>query len=86
VLDSTNNQLIDWIHSATTAFFNGSKKMNLLVKGDDASKYPAFQGVIKAFKKNDQMKFQVVTNPVAVPSGTELWKKNLQTGTKGSLD
>jgi biopolymer transport protein ExbD len=75
VLDSTNNELIEWIHAAATAFQGGH--MNLLVKGDDASKYPSFQGVIIAFKKNDQMKFQVITNPVAVPPGTELYKKNM---------
>jgi len=49
----------------------------LLVKGDDAAKYPSFQGVINAFKKNDQMKFQMVTNPVAVPPGSELYKANM---------
>ena len=43
------------------------RKMNILVKGDDASKYPAFQGVIIALKKNDLMKFQVVTSSVPVP-------------------
>jgi hypothetical protein len=51
--------------------------MNLLVKGDNASKYPAFKGVIDAFKKNDEMKFQMVTNPEGVPEGTELYKRNM---------
>ena len=58
------------------------KKMNMLVKGDDASKYPAFQGVIIALKKNDLMKFQVVTSSVPVPQGTELYKFQEKTGTK----
>ncbi|MBS1947149.1 MAG: biopolymer transporter ExbD [Bacteroidetes bacterium] len=81
-VDSTNNEMTDWIHAAATAF--QGTKMNLLVKGDDAAKYPSFQGVIQAFKKNDQMKFQMVTNPVAVPQGTELWKTNMKEGTKGA--
>ena len=84
VRDTLNNELIEWIHAATSAFFDGNKRMNLLVKGDDAAKYPSFKGVTDAFKKNDQMKFQMVTNPVAVPPGTELYKENVRTGTKGA--
>ena len=34
-----------------------------------------FKSVITAFKKNDQFKFQMVTNPEGVPQGTDLWKK-----------
>jgi hypothetical protein len=58
--------------------------MNILVKGDDASKYPSFGGVISALKKNDLMKFQIVTNPVAVPVGSELYKANVASGRKGA--
>jgi len=75
VLDSANNQLNEWVRAAVTAF--QGTKMNLLVKGDNMSKYPAFQGVINAFKKNDQLKFQMITNPEGVPEGTELYKKNM---------
>ena len=75
VLDSTNNQLTEWIRAAVGAF--QGRKMNLLVKGDNTSKYPSFQAVINAFKKNDQMKFQMVTNPENVPAGTELYRKNM---------
>jgi biopolymer transport protein ExbD len=82
VKDSTNNEMVDWIRAAVGAF-QGSH-MNILVKGDNASKYPSFQGVIIAFKKNDQMKFQMVTNPVAVPPGSELWKVNMASGTKAA--
>lgn len=75
VLDSTNNQLVEWMRAAVKAF--QGTKMNLLVKGDNASKYPAFQGVINSFKKNDQMKFSMITNPEGVPPGTELYRKNM---------
>ena len=75
VKDSSNNELVDWVHAAVTAF--EGTRFNLLVKGDDAAKYPSFQGIIRAFKKNDQMKFSMVTNPVAVPTGTELYKINM---------
>jgi biopolymer transport protein ExbD len=79
VRDSANNELIEWVHAATVAF-QVKGRMNLLVKGDDAAKYPSFQGVINAFKKNDQMKFQMVTNPVAVPIGSELYKNPPKSG------
>jgi biopolymer transport protein ExbD len=74
VTDSTNNQLIVWMTAAKKTF--EGKKMELLVKGDNASKYPSFQGVINAFKKNDLMKFSMVTNPEGVPVGSELYKAN----------
>jgi hypothetical protein len=35
---------------AAAGAFQGTK-MNLLVKGDNDSKYPSFQGVTNAFKK-----------------------------------
>jgi hypothetical protein len=45
------------------------------------AKYPAFKSVVDAFKKNDFLKFQMVTSPEAVPVGTDLWKK-AQSGEK----
>jgi biopolymer transport protein ExbD len=84
VLDSNNNEMVEWLRASAQAF--AGTKMNVVVKGDDASKYPSFGGVIAALKKNDLMKFQIVTNPVAVPAGTELYKVNMATGTKGSAD
>jgi biopolymer transport protein ExbD len=79
-VDSTNNEMIDWFRAAQDAF--QGRKMNILVKGDDASKYPSLQGVIIALKKNDLMKFQVVTSPVPPPLGSELYKTQQATGTK----
>ncbi|HEY4965783.1 MAG TPA: biopolymer transporter ExbD [Puia sp.] len=79
-VDSTNNEMIEWFKAAQTAF--EGKKMNILVKGDDASKYPSFQGVIIALKRNDLMKFQVVTASIPVPQGTELYKQQEKQGTK----
>jgi biopolymer transport protein ExbD len=78
--DSTDNELVDWIRAATTAFQGA--KMSLLVKGDNASKYPSFQGVLTAFKRNDQLKFQMVTSPVAAPRGSELDISQRKTGNK----
>jgi len=78
--DSTNNELVDWVRAAVGAFQGGH--MNLLVKGDDAAKYPSFQGVIIAFKKNDQLKFQLITSPVAAPIGSELERVQKAAGNK----
>ena len=80
--DSTNNELIDWVRAAVGAF--QGEHMNILVKGDDAAKYPSFQGVVIAMKKNDQLKFQFVTNPVAAPPGSELDKAQIKSGNKSS--
>jgi biopolymer transport protein ExbD len=80
--DSTNNELRDWVAAAVSAF--QGEKMNILVKGDDASKYPSFQGVIWALKKNDQLKFQLVVSPIGAPAGSELDKLQQQTGSKSS--
>ena len=80
VLDSNNNELVEWMHAAATAF--QGMRLNILLKGDDAAKYPSFKAVTDAFKKNDQMKFQMITNPVAVPAGSDLFKTNMASGTK----
>jgi biopolymer transport protein ExbD len=74
--DSTNNELQSWINAAINA--NKGKKVNFLIKGDNSSKYPAFKGVIEAFKKNDVYKYQLVTNPEGVPEGSPLWEENMK--------
>lgn len=70
-LDSTNNQLTDWI-GATKIAFAGSK-LTWLIKGDNNAKYPAFKSVIDAFKKNNEMKYSLIATPSAIPSGTDLY-------------
>lgn len=75
VLDTLNNELTDWVAAAVSAF--QGQKMALQVKGDNNAKYPSFQAVIRAFKKNDQLKFQMITNAEGVPEGTELYKRNM---------
>ena len=74
VKDSTNNELVEWLKIINDAY--QGQKMNLLLKGDNLAKYPSFKSVLYAFKKNDFLKFQMVTNPESVPLGTDLWKIN----------
>lgn len=76
--DSVNNELIDWMRYIVAAHANTNTKLNLLLKGDNLAKYPAFKNVIAAFKKNDQFKFQMVTNAEGVPEGTDLWRKYMR--------
>lgn len=74
--DSTNNEMVEWMALIRDSY-NGQKIDGLLVKGDNNSKYPAFKNVMAAFKKNEFLKFQLVTNPEGVPSGSELYKKDM---------
>lgn len=80
VQDTSNNELTVWMTLIRDAY-QGGKAPNILVKGDNLAKFPAFKSVITAFKKNDFMKFQMITNPEGVPTGTDLWKK-MQAGEK----
>lgn len=74
-----SNELIEWMQLIGSAY-QGLKLKNLYVKGDNNSKYPAFEAVIDAFKKNDFMKFQMITNPEAIPVGSEYYKLKDQGG------
>jgi len=72
-IDSTNNELTDWIRSVTNAYKGENMdNLNLLVKGDNAAKYPAFKSIKESFKRNDLYKFKVVTNSEPAPPGSEL--------------
>ena len=83
VQDTLNNQMIDWIQSAVTAY--QGEKMELILKGDNVAKYPVFKNILTAFKKNDQFKFQMVTNPTNVPAGTDLFKANMSSKSEAKM-
>ena len=78
IMDTANNELVEWMRYVVAAHAKTEAKFNLILKGDNSSKYPQFKNVITAFKKNDQYKFQMVTNPEGVPAGTDLWKKYMK--------
>jgi biopolymer transport protein ExbD len=73
VADTANNELTVWMTAVTTVF--QGEKMNLLVKGDISTKYPAFKSVLDALKKNDLLKFSIVTNSEGIPEGSEYAKE-----------
>ena len=73
--DSTNNELTDWMRSVVASYAGENlDNLNLLVKGDNLAKYPAFKNIKSSFKRNDIYKFKIVTNPEGVPTDSELYK------------
>ncbi|MBI1341504.1 MAG: biopolymer transporter ExbD [Terrimonas sp.] len=68
--DSLGGELYYWVRDAVSVM--AGKKINYLIKGDNNAKYPAFKNVLAAFKKNDIYKFNLVTSPEGVPSGSDL--------------
>jgi hypothetical protein len=80
VKDTANNELTVWMRVIKDAYA-AQKMPALLLKGDNLAKYPAFKAIIDAFKKNDLLKFQMITNPEGAPVGTDLYKRG-QAGEK----
>lgn len=75
VLDSATNELVWWINEAKSAFAgSASRKMKILIKGDGNSKFPTFDGVVSALKRNDELKYNLVTTPEDIPANSELGK------------
>jgi biopolymer transport protein ExbD len=73
VLDSLNNQLIWWVAEANKAF--AGKKFLYMIKGDNDTKYPTFEAVINALRKNEIFKYNLITSQEGAPEGTELHKE-----------
>jgi biopolymer transport protein ExbD len=73
VTDSANNELYYWVRDGIQVF--AGRNINYMVKGDNASKYPVFKGVIDALRRNDQNKYKLITSPEAVPYGTDEYRR-----------
>jgi len=76
-VDSTNNELAQWVASANDVFRQHSDQkldVNYMIKGDNNAAYPSFKGVIDAFRQNEVFKFQLITDPRGVPPGTDYYK------------
>ena len=71
-VDTANNELVWWISETKTAYANNQRALRYLIKGDGGSKYPSFENVITALKKNDLFKYNLVTALENAPSGTAL--------------
>lgn len=73
VLDTLNNELTWWVDETNKAFA-GTKNFLYLIKGDNFSKYPTFEAVINALRKNEVFKYNLVTAQEGAPEGTDLYK------------
>ncbi len=76
VLDTLNNELIWWIDEAKKAFAGG--KLIYLIKGDNNSKYPSFEAVVNAMRRNEEFKYNLITSQEGAPEGTDLYKEMMQ--------
>ena len=75
--DSLNNQLSEWIGASKTTFidrYGNNAEVLYMIKGDNNAKYPSFNGVIEAMRKNDQFSYKLVTDPEATPTNSELYR------------
>ena len=74
VQDTLNNQLNDYINALLTGT-GGRKPENVMLNGDNATKYPYFKNVLAAFKKNGIFSFKLITALEGIPAGTPLYQK-----------
>ena len=72
VKDSATNELVWWIAYSKQAF--AGRVLKYLIKGDQISKYPAFEAIVSALKRNEEFKYNLITVPEDVPVNTELFK------------
>ncbi|MDP4265208.1 MAG: biopolymer transporter ExbD [Bacteroidota bacterium] len=75
VLDTLNNELVWWVSETKKAF--AGEKLLYIIKGDNNAKYPTFEGVINAMRKNDEFKYNLITSQEGPPEGTELYKERM---------
>ncbi len=74
VMDSANNELVWWIAESKKAF--AGQRLHFLIKGDAKSKYPTFEAVLSALKRNEEFKYNLVTALEDIPKGSDLDKAN----------
>lgn len=77
VADSATNELVWWIAEAKKAF--AGRPLVYLIKGDNNAKYPTFDAIISALKRNEQFKYNLVTAPEDAPGGSALYQERYGT-------
>lgn len=70
VMDSATNEAVRWIAASKNAF--AGQKLTFLIKGDSKSKFPTFEAVVSALKRNEEFKYNLVTTPEDAPANSEL--------------
>jgi biopolymer transport protein ExbD len=76
VMDSATNELVWWINEAKKAF--AGQRLTYLIKGDGKSKYPTFDAVVSALKRNEELKYSLVTVPEDIPANSELGRRKTE--------
>jgi biopolymer transport protein ExbD len=81
IVDSTNNELVDWLRSISNVYAKtGTTQRDLeekiVIKGDNLAKYPAFKNIKYALKQNAIFKFKIATNSETIPKDSELYIEN----------
>jgi len=81
IVDSTNNELVDWLRSISNVYAKaGTTQRDLedkvVIKGDNLAKYPAFKNIKYALKQNAIFKFKIATNSETIPKDSELYMEN----------
>jgi biopolymer transport protein ExbD len=71
VLDTLNNELVWWIDETKKAF--AGDKLLYMIKGDNKSKYPSFEAVINALRRNEEFKYNLITSQEGAPEGSDLY-------------
>jgi biopolymer transport protein ExbD len=72
ILDTLDNEMIWWISAAKEVYAARGKPLKYLIKGDGLSKYPSFEAVINALRKNDEYKYNLVTSLENAPTNSAL--------------
>ena len=73
VLDTLNNELVWWVAEVKKAF--AGEKLLYMVKGDNNSKYPTFEAVINALRRNEEFKYNLITSREEAHAGTDLYRE-----------
>lgn len=71
VLDTLNNELVTWIQETKKAFAGST--LLYMIKGDNVAKYPTVEAVFFALKKNNELKYNLITSQEGAPVGSELY-------------
>lgn len=85
VKDSATNELFWWVDAARRAF-EGADRPRFLIKGDKKAMWPQFQGVVDALKRNDELKYFLVTSLEAAPAGSDLYRTKQEQKAAGKVE
>ena len=87
IMDSTNNELVDWLRSISNVYAKAGivqreLEEKIVIKGDNLAKYPAFKNIKYALKQNSIFKFKIATNSETIPKDSELYIQNQENKAK----